>query len=69
MSNKLMPKVPDKLLPCPFCGGKASETIGVTGLRAIICTNYNSCGAYVTFDNPLANRDNKYAPVFWNKRK
>ena len=71
MSRKLMPSknsIPKELLPCPFCGGKASMTIGVTGLISIVCTNYNSCGAFVTFDNPVANRNGDYVPIYWNKR-
>lgn len=68
MSHKLAPKIPSELKPCPFCGGKASETVGITGLTAIVCTNYKSCGAYVTFDNPIANFNSDFARAYWNKR-
>lgn len=72
MSHKLMPRrdsISKELKPCPFCGGKASMTVGITGITAIVCTNYTSCGAYVTFDNPVANRNMDYAPLYWNARK
>lgn len=71
MSSKALPhysKIPKDLLPCPFCGKPARMTVGITGLVAVVCTDYNHCGAYVTFDNPVANANREMAPIYWNKR-
>lgn len=66
MSNKLINH--EKLKPCPFCGGKVQECIGATGLLYFCCTNYNSCGAIMSFDQAVANKFPERARMMYNRR-
>ena len=70
MGSRLIKQIdiPKEVKNCPFCGQKATMTVGITGLKAIVCTDYRNCGAYVTFDNPLANRNSEATILFWNRR-
>lgn len=56
MSNKLMPKIPDKLLPCPFCGHPKARitdrkiagsyhSIDTKFVKVRICVICNKCKA------------------------
>ena len=38
-----------KCKPCPFCGARADEIESITGMDLIACSNYNGCGAIVSF--------------------
>lgn len=56
---------------CPFCGHRAAVTNGIMDrMTFIICTNYVTCGATVSFDCSLANNSNEDTVVrLWNKRR
>ncbi len=57
-----------ELKPCPFCGGKVSEAIGVMGLRFFTCGNYKECGAIMSFDQKAANENPWKAKIMYNRR-
>lgn len=50
----------NKLLPCPFCGGKASIVLTPSGLMMILC---DKCGATVSFQGK-----EKRPATGWNRR-
>lgn len=50
--------MPEKLKPCPFCGGKMERKIGYKRIYFFSC---KSCGAIISFDNDLCNSDPKKA--------
>lgn len=57
-----------ELKPCPFCGGRVELMNLMTPIKMFYCLNYQTCGAIVSFDNPLANRFDKAKVEAWNRR-
>ena len=43
----------EKLKPCPFCGSKVVLMNLVTPMQMFYCTNYQKCGAIVSFNNDI----------------
>ena len=58
----------DKLLPCPFCGHKVHQVIGVYGLRFFKCRN-PECGAVMSFDNDYHNNNPEETIEIYNRRR
>lgn len=58
------------LKPCPFCGGKVTLMTLMTGINMFYCKNYKYCGAVVSFDNPVCNREKGDSGKIkaWNRR-
>ena len=57
-----------RLKPCPFCGGKVREAVGINGLKFFCCTDYKNCGAVISFDQKLANHKPEMSRMFYNHR-
>ena len=59
-----------ELRPCPFCGGEVELMNLFTPIKMFYCTNYQTCGAVVSFDNPQCNRDeyDVHKIQAWNRR-
>lgn len=53
---------------CLFCGGKVMESIGTRGVLFFCCTNYNSCGAIISFDQEITNKFPARAREYFNRR-
>lgn len=55
---------------CPFCGEKVELMNLFTPIRMFYCTNYRECGAVVSFDNHLCNREagDRHKIKCWNRR-
>lgn len=47
----------NELKPCPFCGGKVELMNLYTPIPMFYCTNFRECGAIVSFDNDICNRE------------
>lgn len=60
----------DQIKNCPFCGSEAAATQGILNkVTMIICKNYKSCGATVSFDCSAANSQGEAASIQrWNRR-
>ena len=58
------------LKPCPFCGGRVELMNLTMPIRMFYCTNYQTCGAVVSFDNPKCNfeRGDDEKIRAWNSR-
>lgn len=54
-----------KCKPCPFCGARADE---ITGMDLIACSNYNGCGAIVSFNNRDCDERGVSPVVYFNRR-
>ena len=59
-----------EIKPCPFCGGKVELMNLVTPIKMFCCLNYKECGAVVSFNNDICNREAgvKHKIKYWNKR-
>ena len=57
-----------KCKPCPFCGSRADEIESITGLRMSACSNYNGCGAIVSFNNKNCDERGVSPVVYFNRR-
>lgn len=55
---------------CPFCGSEVALMRLDTPIDMFYCTNYKECGAVVSFDNDLCNREagNRHKIRCWNRR-
>lgn len=60
----------ENLKPCPFCGSKVTLMSLSTPIQMFYCNNYSRCGAVVSFDNDICNREagNKHKIRAWNRR-
>lgn len=58
----------NKCKPCPFCGARADEIETVTGVPMIACSNYNGCGAIVSFNNKDCDEHGKPPVEYFNRR-
>ncbi len=54
--------------PCPFCGSPAYEIESVTGIPMISCSNYNGCGAIVSFNNRACDELGISPVKYFNRR-
>ena len=57
-----------KCKPCPFCGARADEIESITGLSVIARSNYNGCGAIVSFNNKDCDERGVSPVVYFNRR-
>lgn len=57
-----------KCKPCPFCGARADEIESITGMDLIACSNYNGCGAIVSFNNKDCDERGVSPVVYFNRR-
>lgn len=59
-----------KLKSCPFCGGKIQTAKVFTNIPLMFfkCMNYNSCGATISFDNPVCNKNPESSVKYFNRR-
>lgn len=57
-----------KCKPCPFCGARAHEIESITGLPMIACSNYNGCGALVSFNNKDCDERGASPVKYFNRR-
>lgn len=57
-----------KCKPCPFCGARADEIESINGLSMIACSNYNGCGAIVSFNNKNCDERGVSPVVYFNRR-
>ncbi len=55
-----------ELLPCPFCGGKASPVQDYVGENGILC---ETCFAYVPEDSNVPEDCVATAAAKWNRRQ
>lgn len=46
-----------ELKPCPFCGGKVELMNLTLPVKMFYCLNYTSCGAVVSFNNPICDHE------------
>lgn len=53
---------------CPFCGVRADEIESITGMDLIACSNYNGCGAIVSFNNKDCDERGVSPVVYFNRR-
>ena len=68
MSVKLVKE--QELKRCPFCGSTVMKSENIMGgLVMYQCRNWKECGATVSFDNPIANHNQRTTDRFWNRRK
>jgi len=51
--------------PCPFCGAKVTQRRGLSNIRLFEC---RSCGAMVSFNNEICNKNKAEAINAWNRR-
>lgn len=58
----------EKIKACPFCGGRVSFMHLAFHMKMFYCLNYEKCGAVVSFDNPAANRSDRWKIRAWNRR-
>ena len=56
--------------PCPFCGGKVELINLFTPMRMFYCTNYKECGAVISFNNEICDREagDKHKIRYFNRR-
>lgn len=60
----------NSLKNCPFCGEPvALVNSPMLGIKMIYCSNRQGCGATVSFDNPVANKEPSKTHIYWNRRK
>ena len=59
-----------ELKRCPFCGGKVELMNLVTPVKMFYCLNYSTCGAVVSFNNALCDREagDRHKIKCWNRR-
>lgn len=59
-----------ELKPCPFCGGKVEFMNLFSPIPMFYCLNYTECGAVVSFDNDVCNREagHRHKIKKWNRR-
>lgn len=57
-----------KCKPCPFFGARADEIESITGMDLIACSNYNGCGAIVSFNNKDCDERGVSPVVYFNRR-
>ena len=59
-----------ELKPCPFCGSKVELMNLATPIRMFYCTNFKGCGAVVSFNNDICDREagDKHKIRAWNRR-
>ena len=60
----------NELKACPFCGRKVELMSLFTGMKMFYCTNYQECGAVVSFNNEKCDTEkgNKHKIKCWNRR-
>lgn len=59
----------NELKPCPFCGREVKKVAGFKELYFYKCTNKKDCGAIMSFDCDLYNRDPKKSIEAYNRRE
>ncbi len=59
-----------ELKHCPFCGGRVELMNLITPISMFYCLNYAECGAVVSFNNPVCDREtgDKNKIKAWNRR-
>lgn len=55
---------------CPFCGSEVTLMHLITPIDMFYCKNYKECGAVVSFNNDLCDREagNRHKIRCWNRR-
>lgn len=55
---------------CPFCGSEVTLMHLVTPIDMFYCNNHRECGAVVSFNNDLCDREagNRHKIRCWNRR-
>ena len=59
-----------ELKSCPFCGGRVELMNLITPISMFYCLNYTECGAVVSFNNPVCDREkgDDAKVKAWNRR-
>ena len=55
---------------CPFCGSEVTLMQLATPIDMFYCNNHRECGAVVSFNNDLCDREagNRHKVRCWNRR-
>ena len=59
-----------EIKPCPFCGSKVELMNLITPVKMFYCTNFKDCGAIVSFNNDICDREagDRHKIRFFNRR-
>lgn len=60
----------ENIKPCPFCGSEVELMNLITPVKMFYCKNFDKCGAVVSFNNPICDREagDRHKIKAWNRR-